>query len=207
MSKVEILGIPQSTMVRVVRIVAEEMEIPYELVSAAPHSPPVDAVHPLGKVPVLRHGDVTLFESRAIIAYLERSFPDRPLGPRDPLGAAAVEQWVSLAISTFDQTLIRDYLFAHLFPGTPDGKPDAARIANVAPRVEAQLSIIDAAVADGFLASASFSLADAYVFPMLEYLRNLPESAGLISRSRNLPAYMNRVGARPSVRATAPPAG
>src|SRR5688572_22765680 len=37
------------------------------------------AMNPRGKVPVLRDGDVTLYESLAILAYLERRFPEPPL--------------------------------------------------------------------------------------------------------------------------------
>jgi glutathione S-transferase len=66
MAKVEIIGAPQSTYVRVVRMVCEEKGIPYDLTPAAPHSPPITAIHPFGKMPVMRHGDVAVCESKAI---------------------------------------------------------------------------------------------------------------------------------------------
>ncbi|HXW25654.1 MAG TPA: glutathione S-transferase N-terminal domain-containing protein, partial [Xanthobacteraceae bacterium] len=74
MAKVEIIGMPQSTFVRVVRMTCEEKGIPYELTVARPHSPEINAVHPFGKVPGMRHGDVELCESKAIATYLDRSF-------------------------------------------------------------------------------------------------------------------------------------
>lgn len=205
MSAVHILGVPQSTMVRVVRIVAEELNVSYNLAPAPPHSPEVLAIHPLGKIPVLRHGDVTLFESRAIITYLDRAFGGEPLIPSDPLRAATIEQWVSLAISAFDPVLIREYLFAHIFSGASDGAPDRARIEAVLPKVKKQLEVLNNAVRDGFIVGDSFTLADAYVAPMLDYLRTLPESGSIIAEARNLPAYIDRLESRPSVRATAPP--
>ena len=38
------------------------------------HTPEIDAIHPFGKMPVLRHGDFTLCESKAIATYLDRAF-------------------------------------------------------------------------------------------------------------------------------------
>jgi glutathione S-transferase len=44
----------------------EEKGVPYDLVPVPPHSPEVEAIHPLGKIPAMRHGDITLCESKAI---------------------------------------------------------------------------------------------------------------------------------------------
>src|SRR6185312_6044135 len=96
MSRVEIIGFPQSTYVRVVRMACEEKGIPYDLIPVRPHAPEVEAIHPLGKVPAMRHGDLTLCESKAIVSYLDRVFDGPKLIPEDPRRAAEVEQWVSL---------------------------------------------------------------------------------------------------------------
>jgi glutathione S-transferase len=57
MANVEIIGFAPSTYVRAVRMVCEEKDIPYDLKPAAPHAPDVTAIHPFGKIPVMRHGD------------------------------------------------------------------------------------------------------------------------------------------------------
>ena len=59
----EIIGAPQSNFVRTARIACMEKGVPYTLTPARPHTPEVDAVHPLGKIPAMRHGEVTLCES------------------------------------------------------------------------------------------------------------------------------------------------
>ena len=74
MPALEIIGVPQSNYVWAVRMVCEEKGVPYELNPVRPHSPDVDAVHPFGKIPVMRHGDVTLCESKAIATYIDRVF-------------------------------------------------------------------------------------------------------------------------------------
>src|SRR5271167_4215658 len=76
MPKPEIIGSSRSTYTRVVCMVCEEKGIEYALSEAMLGAPEIRAIHPFGKMPVLRHGDVELFESKAISTYLDRSFPD-----------------------------------------------------------------------------------------------------------------------------------
>jgi glutathione S-transferase len=111
MSELQIIGFPQSTYVRVVRMAAEEKGVPYELVPEPPHSDAVNAVHPFGRIPVMRHGDVNLCESRAIAGYIDRNFDGPVLFPREL--AAEIDQWVSIVNTVMDKTLIRDYLFCY----------------------------------------------------------------------------------------------
>ena len=62
MPELQIIGAPQSNYVWVTRIACIEKGVPYTLVPVMPHSPEVDAIHPFGKIPVMRHGDITLCE-------------------------------------------------------------------------------------------------------------------------------------------------
>jgi len=52
MSELEIIGVPQSNFVRTVRVACEEKRVPYRLTPGRPRSPEVNAIHPLGKIPV-----------------------------------------------------------------------------------------------------------------------------------------------------------
>lgn len=55
-------------------------------------------LNPLGEVPVLQNGDLILADSIAIMVYLVRRYaPDSDLLPRDPVGAARVQRWLSVA--------------------------------------------------------------------------------------------------------------
>ena len=55
------------------------------------------ALNPFGEVPVIEDGDVVLSDSNAILVYLARKYGDSSWLPQDPLGAAAVQRWLSLA--------------------------------------------------------------------------------------------------------------
>src|SRR5580704_8306113 len=158
MTRPEIIGSERSTYTRVVRMVCEEKGIDYSLIERKLGAPEIAAIHPLGKMPVLRHGEIKLFESSAIATYLDRAFPGPSVFPSDPLPAALTEQWISFVNTSVDRTLIRTYLFAYIAPMGPDGTPDRAAIDAVMPAVREQLGILDRAVAaTGHLVGGEFS--------------------------------------------------
>jgi len=206
MAKVEIIGMPQSTFVRVVRMTCEEKGVPYDLTAARPHSPEINAVHPFGKVPGMRHGDVELCESKAIATYLDRTFGGPKVIPEDPAQAAQVEQWVSIVNTVVDPTMIRQYLLSYIFPKGADGKPDRKAIEAALPAMQQQFDVLDKAVAGtGYLAGKSYTLADMNLMPILAYLERLPESGEMLKKSKNLSAYFARHAERPSFKNTTPP--
>jgi glutathione S-transferase len=208
MTKPEIIGSARSTYTRVVCMVCEEKGIDYLLTETTLGSPELAAIHPLGKMPVLRHGEVELFESKAIATYLDRSFSGPQLFPSDPHLAALTEQWVSLVNTAMDRTLIRTYLSAYIAPKTADGKPDRAAIDAVMPAVRAQLGILDRAVAaTGYLAGDRFTFADINLLPILHRVGQAPEGAAALAAAPHLSVYYERHAARPSFASTMPPAG
>lgn len=60
-------------------------------------------------MPVLRHGDLVLCESKAIATYLDRAFAGPQLMPSDPRPAALTEQWISFINTSIDPLLVRRY--------------------------------------------------------------------------------------------------
>ena len=208
MAKPEIIGSARSTYTRAVCMVCEEKGIDYLLTETPLRAPELSAIHPLGKMPVLRHGDLELFESKAIATYLDRSFPGPPVFPSDPRHAALTEQWVSLVNTVMDRTLIRTYLFAYIAPGTADGKPDREAIDAVMPAVREQLGILDRAVAGtGHLVGDFFTFADINLLPILDRVRLAPEGAQALAAATHLAAYYDRHATRPSFTRTVPPPG
>ena len=143
MSALQIIGAPQSNYVWTCRIAAAEKGVPYEHVSARPHTPEVNAVNPTGKIPGMRHGEITLGESKAICTYIDRAFAGPGLIPASAEAAALVEQWISIVNTTVDPVLMRQYLVAYLFPGTADGKPDRARIEAALPKMPALFDLLE----------------------------------------------------------------
>jgi glutathione S-transferase len=205
MPALEIIGVPQSNYVWVVRMVCEEKGVPYEHKAVRPHTADVDAVHPFGKIPVMRHGDVELCESKAIATYIDRVFGGPKVIPEDPAKAAMVEQWVSLGNVEFDKLMIRQYVVGYAFPKEPR-KPDMGAIKAAAEKMKPQIAVLDRAVSKtGYLAGDAFTLADINILPMLFYVNRFEEGKALLGATKNLSAYMEHHFARPSFQASKPP--
>jgi glutathione S-transferase len=206
MPTLEIIGAPQSNFVRTARMACVEKGVPYTLTPARPHSPEVDAIHPFGKIPVMRHGDLSLCESKAICSYIDLAFDGPPLIPRDPAGAARTEQWVSLINTSIDPVFLRQYLLAYFFSGLPDGAPDRAKIEAALPKMRQMFALLDRELSQrSYLAGADFTLADAFLLPIMHYMGKMPESAEMLRASPHVVAWFDRVAARPSARETEPP--
>jgi glutathione S-transferase len=204
----EIIGSIRSTYTWAVCMVCEEKGIEYVLTETPLRAPEIFAIHPLGRMPVLRHGDVELFESKAIATYLDRSFPAPHIFPSDPYLAALTEQWVSLVNTVMDRTMIRTYLFAYIAPKTADGAPDREAIEAVMPALREQIGILDKAVAGTcYLVGDHFTFADINLLPILYRVQQFPEGAQAIAATTDLARYYHRHAARPSFKRTIPPPG
>jgi glutathione S-transferase len=206
MATLEIIGAPQSNFVRTARIACVEKGVPYALNPARPHTADVDAIHPFGKIPAMRHGDVSLCETKAMCTYIDLAFEGPPLIPRDPVGAARAEQWISLVNTGFDLVFARQYLRAYFFSDLPDGAPDRTTIEAALPKMREMFALLDRELASRpYLAGDSFTLADAFLLPLIHYMRLMPESSEMVKASPHVTAWFDRVAARPSGKETEPP--
>lgn len=206
--KIELFGVPESNYTRAVRIVCAEKSIEYDYLPERPRSAVVAAIHPLGKIPVMRHGDFTLAESWPIVAYLDRLFPEPPMIQAETAELSAeIGQWVSLVATAVDPVLIRKYLFAYIFPGTPDGSANRAVVDEALPQLEVLIAMLDARLAGTeFLAAGRFTFADALLLSSLIPVRKFPESGRAIEAAPNLRRYLEQHATRPSLVATDPSA-
>jgi glutathione S-transferase len=135
------------------------------------------AVHRLGLVPGLRHGDVVLGESQAIVAYLDGLSPDSPMGPSGAIAEAAeIAQWISIVATTVDQTLIRRYVLS--FPKGADGSPDHPAIEAVLTDLRNVFAVLETRLSGrDYLAAHRFTFADALLLTTLNPALRRPEEA------------------------------
>jgi glutathione S-transferase len=207
MPKPEIIGSLRSSYTRAVCMVCIEKQIPYTLTQCLLGGPELLAINPFGKMPVLRHQDFELYESRAIAGYLDRVFAGPPLFPSEPESAARAEQWISVVNSTLYGTVLR-CLLAVIAPKTADGSPDLATIRTLKPQLQLQLAVLDRALASAdYLAGSQISFADLNLVTILHNLRLLPGSDELLDTSTHLAPYFERLAQRDSYRTTLPPPG
>ncbi len=149
------------------------------------------AFSPTGQVPVLLDGELRLFETLAICRHLDRQLaPERGGNPEQ-------DAWSSALLTTVDTHLVRRYLLRIAGPRPePFRTPEEQQRALAA--VDATLGVLDRQLGDQrFLCGAEFSLPDALLVPMLDYLEPLPVLRWQASWPR-LAAYLDRLRARPS---------
>lgn len=207
MADVTVYGFPLSTFVRTVRWALAEKGVSYDLEPHIPQSPEQLAVHPFGKVPAFRHGEVHLFETVGIAVYVDLTFEGLGLQPSDPVEQARMWQWVSAYNDSFYPaagTCVIERLVAEDMMGRP---ADAARLAEAAPKVRKAAEVWDAALAGrDYLAGAALSIADMMAAPMVFYLRlpGVPEGTAALDGLANLARWYDAIAARPAFQATEP---
>jgi len=133
----KVYGVKGSPFVRKALVALEEKGLPYQLetmISAPPKPRELLALHPLGKIPVLRDGEVVVPDSSVICAYLEKKYPSPALYPDDPADLAK-----ALFLEEYADTRMFEVLFPILFERVVKRfvmkqEPDEARVAKVLER-------------------------------------------------------------------------
>ncbi len=207
MSEFIVHGIPGSPFGRAVLIVLEEKGARYRFQPVSPgtlRTPAHLALHPFGKVPVLQHGQFRLYETAAILRYLERVLPSPLLIPVAAQAAARVDQLLNINDWYLFQGPGNVIAFQRVVaPKLLGLAPDEAAIEAVMPRAHAVFAELSQLLGtQRFLAGESFTLADAMIAPQLDFLAQTPEWVPLTAQRINLREWLTRVSARPSLAST-----
>ena len=188
----------------------EHKQVPYQIKTLSfdrreHRTPEFLAINPRGKVPAIVDGDVTLWESGAILEYLEDRYPERPLLPGDAAGRALARR-IAAEADNYLYPVQRALMVATLFK--PAAERDAATIAAAEEAVIAELGRF-AGYLRGDWFAGSLSNADLTVYPFLRLIQRIEERLPEITISRRSPpeisAYMGRFAALPYHERTMPP--
>jgi glutathione S-transferase len=177
-----------------VELLLSMLGLPYEMIDInmvrAAHKAPefVAKNNPFGQVPVIEDGDTAIADSNAILVYLATRYD--PTGrwlPRDAVGAARVQQWLSVAAGqlAYGPTAAR---LAVLFGARLD--LDRARA------ISRQLfEVLDKELAKRpFLAGDAPTIADVALY---SYTAHAPEGGVLLDPYSHLRAWLARIEALP----------
>lgn len=145
------------------------------------------ALNPFGEVPVIEDGEFVLSDSNAILVYLARKYGDKSWLPDDPVGAAAVQRWLTLVA------------------GKIAYGPCAARLVTVfgAPRhleTAQQIAVDLFKVLDGEFSTRQFAVGDTPTIADIaahSYISHAPEGGVSLEPYPHLRAWLKRVEALP----------
>lgn len=189
------------------RICAAEKGVSHEVRDVDTTSPEHRKLHPFGKVPVLQHGEIVVYETLAIAHYIDRAFEGPALQPVDYRGQTDMLRWISI-VNGYCFAVMNGLIKARMAPLVTGGPPDEARLAELREQLEPQVALIEQALsAHAFLAGERFTLADAFLFPQLHYASQTPEGADALAVAPATRAWLEAMRARPSVVATSPFSG
>lgn len=202
-----IYGLAPSTYTRTARMVLIEKGVEFDYQPVELGSQSHLALHPFGKVPILRHDDFMLFETFAICRYVDEAFDGPPLQPPEIAARATMTQWVSAIIDYTYPALIRNYLLAgYIRPQMAGEAPNRQAIEAALPDLEMNLEILDSALSGRTaLVGDTPTLADHLLMPIIFYMNAAPESAEMLDRLEGLSAWLEIMSARPAAEQTVPP--
>ena len=209
MSEIVVHGVPGSPFLRAVLATLEEKRKSYRLRAMAPgelKSPEYLKLHPFGRIPAFEHDGFLLYETQAILRYVDAVFPEPALQPKDPKAAARMNQVIGINDWYLFPEIARVIVFQRIVgPALMGLTPDEAVIAAAAPKVPTCIGALDRLLGDQpFVAGDRLSLADLMLAPQLDYMAATPEGRSAM-QGTGLPAWLDRMNARPSMQATLPP--
>lgn len=209
MNEFIIYGVHGSPFMRAVCAGLEEKGQPYRIQSLQPSSMRGEEyrrLHPFGRVPVIEHGDYRLYETQAILRYIDAVYPKPPLQPTEPRAIGRMNQAIGINDWYLFPQAARIIAFQRIVgPAIMGIEPDEAACAAAVPDLERCVRELNRLLGDqAFMAGDRLSIADLMLSPQLFYLSITPEGRAAMKDTALL-AWLGRMEARPSMKATLPP--
>jgi glutathione S-transferase len=177
----QLLGLPFSTYTRTITLALSAVDASFQYTHVPPHDDRLAPHSPFGLLPVLLHGDLTLYESRAVAGYLSAQLPAlRSLFPQDAAAAARAERWISLLSSQLFP-LAEPRLVKARHALEEEGVAEEEVAQKLQPAVEDMHALLEKleplveAEAGPWLVAGQKSWADYFVLPPLADLEATPE--------------------------------
>ncbi len=200
-------GTLRSTHASKTKVVLEEKGLKYRIENLPPGNlwkkpPEMLAKHPLGKVPYLEDGELTIFDSTVIDEYLEERYGAPQLMPPDPVARMRVRE----AEQFGDEAMLAGSLPPIWMPyWSEPAKRDTERMEKgretLRNRDLAYVEKLLAGAGRGAYLCGEFSLADT---PMMALAMVLEVDGMKLDGFPQVEAYLKRLRERPSYRAISP---
>lgn len=206
MSEFVVYGVPGSPYLRAALLGLEEKRADYRLAAMAigeGKTPAHLARQPFGRMPAFEHGDFKLYETQAILRYLDAVLPEPSLIPSQAKARARMDQiigivdWYLFPHATF--AIAAERIMSQVFWGRgPDEEKITAALPNARICVRELERLKDGAP---FLTGDRLSIADLMLAPQLDYLDATPEGRELLDGT-SLAGWLETMRARDSFQST-----
>jgi len=205
MSQIVVHGVPGSPFVRTVLIGAIEKGAPWRLQPMAVsdmRGPAHYAMNPFGRIPTIEHDGFRLYESQAILRYLDQVFPDPPLTPADAQAAARMNQLMGIADWYVFPSVSSGVTFNRVVAPRLGFPVNEAAVADALPKAKICVDALEDFLGDKpYFAGDTLTLADIMLIPGFDLFAETEEGRGQMAGTK-LARWVSRMQARPSVQNT-----
>lgn len=206
MSDFTVHGIPGSPFVRTVLLALEEKGLAWQLAAieiGAQREPGYATIHPFHKIPTLDHGGFRLYETTAILGYLDRAAAANPLSPSDTRARARMDQLISIGLCYVTTTISGAISFPRRVAPLLGLQVDDSAVEAALPAARSTMAELARLLGEQpFFAGDALSLADLMLVPHLAFLADYDEGRALLAAEPNIDAWRARMETRPSMAAT-----
>jgi glutathione S-transferase len=212
MAEVVLHGFHRSTYVTIAKLVlaAKGVEFLFRDTEQAMQQPGGWTLHPFDRVPVLTHGDFTVWETAAIASYVDDAFCGPALAPANAQERARMNQWISAVNSYYYPWIVYHLVHERVVFRDLGIAQDEKVVAASLPHIDQGLAVLERALGGGlaFLAGDRPSLADYFMLPSLLALGMTDEGRAALARTPVTVSWIARMATMPAVAevgATMPP--
>jgi len=179
----------------------ELVEVPFGAHREAPHL----SRHPFAKVPAFEHDGFMLYETQAILRYIDEGFPVAPLQPTDLHQFARMNQVMGIVDAYGWPSIAAGVLFNRVLAPRFGLPADEAAVQKALPQARLCLAEFARLMGDQpYMAGDRITLADLMAIPLLYYFARQPEGEGAIAEHPALRPWMRRIEERQSFQVTKP---
>ena len=203
---VTLYGPTVSTFTRICAMVAAEAGLDWEIIPTGSGSEDMAKHHPFMRSPAAYLDGLHFYETPAICSYIDRQHNDGALHPDAPEAQARMWQWANIAANYVfpitEERLVMPRVVAPLM----GCKGDEKLIADALPVIKYHLQVVEDRLAEAaFLAGDAISLADLFMYPVIEATMAAPEGRAMVDACAKMTAWFEIIAARPAVQETAWP--
>jgi glutathione S-transferase len=178
--------------------VADEKGVSYDVAPLVYGSSEHLRLHPFGKMPVMQHNRLFLYETLAIAHYIDRAFDGPPMQPADAAGQAEVLRWVSI-VNAYVFPVMNRFMKERLVRPAWGVDPNHEFLDQAREPLALQVRLINEATGSAeFLAGDRLTIADSFLLPNFLFFSLTPEGAALLADAPCASAWLRRMKARAS---------
>lgn len=205
MSELILHGFSVSPYVRAARIALIEKGVDYHFNEIGFDQLATDEyakLNPFRKMPVLQQEQFTLYETPAVLGYIDEGFDGASLQPADPKMRAQMRKWIGIAASYLYPVGVSQLFVQRIMFPVMGNEPDETVVHTSVNAIAQHLDVIEHELTNSFLVGNELSLADIIVGAMVYYVNLTKEGNALVQSRPKTAAWLSHLSQRESFKQT-----